>query len=109
MFPSSSSALASASFWAGGTGVKAVRSACVAGIQPAIRGRDALDTSGDDLNWAAFDEQSFSMNQGIGNLFVGGFEDPAERLAGNTHFFCGISLIEPFKVRKADRLKLIDG
>lgn len=62
-----------------------------------------------DLNWAALDEQGFAMNKGIGNLFVGGFENPAESLAGNIHFLCGIGLVESIQVRQADRFELIDG
>ena len=62
MSTASSSALSSAPFWAGGAGAKAMRSSSVAGILTAIRGRDALDTSGDDFNGTAFDEQRFSVD-----------------------------------------------
>ena len=61
-----------------------------------------------DLNWAALDEQGFSVNKCIGNLFMCRFEDPAESLAGNIHFFRSIGLVESLQVRQADRLKLID-
>jgi len=64
---------------------------------------------GDDFNGSAFDEQSFSINQGIGDLFVGGFENPAEGLARNAHFLCGVGLIESLEIGQANRLELIDG
>ena len=113
----SSSALAPASFRAGGAGAKAVGFGRVAGIPsaplgtglPAIRGRDALDTSGDDFNGAALDEQRFSIHQGIGDFSVRRFEDPAERLAGNAHLLRSIGLIKPLQISQADRLELIDG
>jgi hypothetical protein len=108
--------LASASFGAGGAGAKTAHFGCVAGILPAIRGlslglltEDALDTSGDDFNGTALDEQSLSMDQSVGDLSVSGFEDSAERLARNAHLLRGIGLIEAFEVGQADRLKFIDG
>ena len=108
MSPSPSSALASASLRPGRAGAKTVGSGRVAGILTAIRGRDTLDTRGNDFNGAAFNQQRFSVNQGIGNLFMRRFEDSAESLTGYIHFFSGIGLVKPLQIRKADRFKLID-
>jgi len=52
MSPSPSSALATTSLRTGGAGAIAMGSGRVAGILPAIRGRDALDTRGNDFNGA---------------------------------------------------------
>ena len=93
MSASSSSALASASFR---TGAEAARPGCVGG-------------TGDNFNGSAFDEECFSVNQGIGNLFMCGFENPSERLARNAHFFRSVGLIQSFKVGQTYRLELIDG
>ncbi len=65
--------------------------------------------TGDNFYGTPLDEQCLSVNQGIGDLFMGGFEDSAERLARNAHFLCGIGLVEPFKIGQTDRLELIDG
>jgi hypothetical protein len=61
-----------------------------------------------DLNWSTLNQQRLSIDQGVGNLFMCRFEDPAESLAGNIHFFRGIGLVESFQIRQADRFELID-
>ena len=49
------------------------------------------------------------MDQCIGDLFVSGFENPAECLARDAHFFRGVGLIKSFEIGQTDRLELIDG
>jgi len=61
-----------------------------------------------DFDGSAFNQQRLSIDKGIGNLFVRRFEDSAESLAGNIHFFGGIGLVKPLEVRQADRFELID-
>jgi hypothetical protein len=61
-----------------------------------------------DWNLPALNEQSFPVNRGIGDLFVGGLENPADSLARNAHFFGSVSLIKPLQIGQTDCLKLID-
>ena len=96
MVSTPSSALTSASFWAGGAGAEAAGSGGVGGI-------------GYNFNGAALDEECFSIHQSVGDLFMSGFENSAERLARNAHFLRGVGLIKSLEIGQADRLDFIDG
>ena len=58
---------------------------------------------------ASFDCERLCVDQGIGDFFVCRFEDSAEGLSGDVHFFGGLLLIEALEVSEANCLKLIHG
>lgn len=61
------------------------------------------------FDFASFNFQSLAVDQRVGNLLVGGFNDPAKRGPGDFHPLGSLFLVKPFKVGQTDGFKLIYG
>jgi FAD synthase len=59
------------------------------------------------FEFTPFYSQGFTLNQSIGNLPAGRFDDPPEGLPGNIHLFRRLFLIEALKVRQTERFEFI--
>jgi hypothetical protein len=64
--------------------------------------------TGVEFKGAAFDGESFCVDQGIGNFFVCRCESPPERLPRNFHLLRRLLLIQSLKVGQTDGLELIN-
>jgi len=62
-----------------------------------------------DLDGAAFDSKGFAVDQRLGRLSAGGFENPAERRAGNRHPFRPLFMVKALVIRQAESLELVEG
>jgi hypothetical protein len=49
------------------------------------------------------------MNQYISHFLVSRFDDPAKSWSGYVHFFRCLFLVEPFKIRQANRFEFVHG
>ena len=68
---------------------------------------EADKMSFDHLEMTSLDSESLSVDQAVRGLAAGGFEDIAECLPGDAHFFRGCFLIEALQVGEADRFELV--
>jgi len=62
-----------------------------------------------EIHRAAFDPKGFAEDQRLGRLSAGGFENPAERRAGNRHPFRRLLLVKALVIRQAESLELVEG
>jgi hypothetical protein len=58
-------------------------------------------------HWATLNFQRFGVNETIRNLPVGNADDIAECLSGNIHLFCGVFLVQTFKIGQTHRFKFV--
>ena len=87
----------------------AVSAAAAGASAKAVGGLWNHSSGGIEFEGTAFDCECFCIDQRVGDIFVGGFEDSAERLARYVHLFGGLLLIEALKVGQADCFELING